>query len=326
MSAYQWEQTHKDAAVDGALRLAIVAGDDVAYDAQRGRLYFHSLVPRELDDARTDARVEHGLDLVVRAVAEVRERPASICEHLVVRGRDELHEHGQRGRHNVPGRLRLAAAQIRERPGAVAQHRDLGLGFQLLEQRREHLVREDEVASLGRVARDVAKRPHRLLAHVIVRRHEELHEIGHRAASDHHARVLRRARGKVRERPSRLELEHWVVSELQKLHKARHQARRDHLRDWRRALDAEQPADLRERGQLVRGVVRVDPHYKLVKGGLDPGLRALVGYRVVGRALHYTLLFELLRELVVDGCLLKDVEERKTGLTMNGVCRRVRRQ
>jgi hypothetical protein len=28
---------HEDAAIDGALRLAFVAGDDVAHDAQRGR-------------------------------------------------------------------------------------------------------------------------------------------------------------------------------------------------------------------------------------------------------------------------------------------------
>ena len=41
VSAYQCKQTRKDAASDGALRLAFVAGDDVAYDAQRGRLNLH---------------------------------------------------------------------------------------------------------------------------------------------------------------------------------------------------------------------------------------------------------------------------------------------
>ena len=148
----------------------------------------------------------------------------------------------------------------------------LAVSRQLLEQRREHLVREDEVASLGRVARDVAERPNSLLAHVIVRRHEELHEIGHRAVGDHHARVLRRARGNVRERPSRLELEHRIVGALQELHEARYHARRDHLRDWRRALDAEQLAELSDRGQLVIGVIRVYTLDELGGVGLEPGL------------------------------------------------------
>jgi len=76
---------HEDAAVDGALRLAFVAGDDVAHDVQRGHLHLYRLVPHELDDARADSRVEHGLDLVVRAVVgEVRERRGSVGEHLVV--------------------------------------------------------------------------------------------------------------------------------------------------------------------------------------------------------------------------------------------------
>ena len=269
---YQSEQTRESAAVDDALRLVIVARDDVARGAKRGRLHRCWWVSHELDDARADARVEHGLDLVVRAIGEVRERPASIGKHLVVRGRDELREHGQGGRHHVPRRLRLTAAHVGERPGGVAQHRHLGLGIELLEQRREHVVTEDEIAALGRVARDVAERPNRLLAHVIVRRHEELHENGHRAVGDHHARVLRRARGNVRERPSRLELEHRIVGALQELHEARHYARRDHLRDWRRALDAEQLAELSDRGQLVIGVIRVDTLDELGGVGLEPGL------------------------------------------------------
>jgi hypothetical protein len=64
----------------------IVARDDVAREVQRGRLHLNRLVTHELDDARADARVEHGLDLLVRAIAEVRERPASIGEHLLVVG------------------------------------------------------------------------------------------------------------------------------------------------------------------------------------------------------------------------------------------------
>jgi hypothetical protein len=133
VSAYQSEQTRESAAVDDALRLVIVARNDVARGAKRGRLHRRGWVPHELDDARADARVEHGLDLLVRAVGKIRERPAAVREHLVVVGEDELREHGQGGRHHVPRRLRLTAAHVGERPGGVAQHRHLGLWIELLE-------------------------------------------------------------------------------------------------------------------------------------------------------------------------------------------------
>eukprot|EP00965_Chrysotila_dentata_P004801 157369-Pleurochrysis_carterae.AAC.1 len=54
----------------------------------------------------------------------------------------------------------------------------------------------------------------RLLAHVVVGAHEQLHEDGDRAIGDDDARVLRCARGDVGQRPRRLELEHRVVAAL----------------------------------------------------------------------------------------------------------------
>ena len=107
--------------------------------------------------------VEHRLDLLIGPVREVRERPAAVGQHLVVGGGGEqLREHGERGRHDAPRGLGLAAAQVGERPGGVAQHRQLGVSAEKLEERGEGALREYEVAALGRVAGDVAQRPHRL--------------------------------------------------------------------------------------------------------------------------------------------------------------------
>jgi len=93
----QREQPRQRAAVDDALRLAVVARDDVAGGAQGGGLNRCGRVTHQLDDARADARVQHGLDLLVRTVREVRERPAAVREHLVVVGEDELSQDRQSG-------------------------------------------------------------------------------------------------------------------------------------------------------------------------------------------------------------------------------------
>jgi long-chain acyl-CoA synthetase len=52
---------------------------------------------------------------------------------------------------------------------------------ELREQRHERARLQREVAALGRVARDVAERPHGLLAHVVVGRVEQLRHLGHDA-------------------------------------------------------------------------------------------------------------------------------------------------
>mmetsp|Transcript_45701 Transcript_45701/g.148556 ORF Transcript_45701/g.148556 Transcript_45701/m.148556 type:complete len:391 (-) Transcript_45701:305-1477(-) len=247
----QREQSRQSAAVDHLLRLVVVARDDVARGAQRGRLHARRRVAHQLHDPRADARVEHLLDLVVWAVGEVRQRPARVGENLVVVGEDELREDGERADDVRPLRLGFAAAQVGERPRRVAQHRHLGRGLQLLEQRLQRALREHQVAALGRVTRDVAERPDGLLPHVVVGRHQELHKDGHRPVGDHHPRVLRRARRDVGQRPRALKLQHRVVAALQELHKARDDARGDHLLDGRRALDRQQLSELRHRRQLL---------------------------------------------------------------------------
>ena len=70
-------------------------------------------------------------------------------------------------------RLGLAAAEVGQRPRRVPEHRELGLGVELLEEGVQSVLRQHHVAALRRVARDVAERPHRLLADVVAGRAEE---------------------------------------------------------------------------------------------------------------------------------------------------------
>ena len=186
----QRKQARQGAAVEHALRLVVVAGDNVARSAQRGRLHRGRGVPHQGDHPRANARVEDRLDLLVGPVGEVAQRPAGVGEHLVVVGEDELGEHGEGGCHHGPRRLRLAAAEVGQRPRGVAQHRHLRVRVKLLEQRLQSALRQDQIPALGRVAGNVAERPDRLLAHVVVGAHEELHEDGHCAIRDDDAGVL----------------------------------------------------------------------------------------------------------------------------------------
>eukprot|EP00964_Phaeocystis_antarctica_P043784 scaffold25122_cov66-Phaeocystis_antarctica.AAC.1 len=144
----QCEQPRQRAAVEHALRLVVVAGDDVARGAQRRRLHRGRRVAHEGDHARANARVQDGLDLLVGPVGEVAQRPAGVGEHLVVVGEDELREHGEGGRHHGPRRLRLAAAEVGQRPRGVAQHRHLRVRVELLEQRLQSALRQDQVPAL----------------------------------------------------------------------------------------------------------------------------------------------------------------------------------
>ena len=66
---------------------------------------------------------------------------------------------------------------------------------------------DDVVAEVRPVADDVAQGPHRLLAHVLVRRVEELQEEGDGAGGHHGLGLLAGAGGDVGEGPGRLELQ-----------------------------------------------------------------------------------------------------------------------
>ena len=67
-------------------------------------------------------------------------------------------------------------------------------------------MRQDKVAALGRVTSDVTKRPHGLLAHVVVGGVQEVAEARNGATLEDEASLLGRARGNVGQRPCSLEL------------------------------------------------------------------------------------------------------------------------
>ena len=64
------------------LSLSVVTGDDVANGAEC-RCYHSGFVTREkCDESRHNASVDHTLNLLVRAVRQVGQRPARVREHL----------------------------------------------------------------------------------------------------------------------------------------------------------------------------------------------------------------------------------------------------
>ena len=106
----------KGAAVDDGLRLAVVAGYNVANRPQSGGLNGRIRVRQQVDEPSRHAGVENGLDLVVRAVGEVRKRPARIGDDLVVLGEDQMREARDERLDELEARLGLAAAQVGQRP------------------------------------------------------------------------------------------------------------------------------------------------------------------------------------------------------------------
>mmetsp|Transcript_47674 Transcript_47674/g.132295 ORF Transcript_47674/g.132295 Transcript_47674/m.132295 type:complete len:320 (+) Transcript_47674:738-1697(+) len=132
---------------------------------------------------------------------------------------------------------RRTAAEIGERPGRVAEHGELGVLAQLLEQRHHGLLLQDLVAVRWRVTGDVAEGPDRLLGHVVVDALEQPAEDRDGARVDHNLGLVRGARRNVRERPRGLELQRRVVVGLEELDEARHYARLDHGLNRRVLLD-----------------------------------------------------------------------------------------
>ena len=254
----QREERRERSAVDDNLRLVVVAGDDVAHGPQSRDEHRRALAAEKLHQPAADARLDHRLDLVVGAVAEVAQRPARIRQHLLVVGVHQPRERGERVAEELKLGLRLAAAKVGEGPRGVAEHGELGVLVELLQERVKRVLREHEIAALGGVASDVAEGPHRLLADVVGGRSEELDEDGDRSRIDDDAGVLGGSGRDVGERPRSLELELGERLALEKLDKVGHHASLDDLLDGGRALDGEELAEGGGGLDLDPGIVGLD--------------------------------------------------------------------
>jgi hypothetical protein len=111
------------------------------------------------------------------------------------------------GTHQREARRGLAAAEVGEGPDGVAHHRDLWSTLDQLQDRLERARHQHHVAQLRTVARNVAERPDRLLAHVLGGVAEEADEGGDAVGLDDALGLLRRARRDVGQAPLRLELQ-----------------------------------------------------------------------------------------------------------------------
>lgn len=78
----QPNEMRHDAEIDDALSLQVLAGGNVAENAQQRR--GESILVEKVDKAAQIERVEDGLDAIVRAIANVRDRPAQVDERLGV--------------------------------------------------------------------------------------------------------------------------------------------------------------------------------------------------------------------------------------------------
>ncbi|RNA35753.1 hypothetical protein BpHYR1_036413 [Brachionus plicatilis] len=239
----QRQQTLQRIVVQYDLGLRVVAGDNVADGSERRLHHIQRAVHQELDETRTHARLNNLLDFFVGPVAQVRNGPGGVRQHVHVRVEEQSGQDGQSGLHfgELDGRV-LAAAQVGQAPDGVARHGQARLLRQYVQQGRQNAVVEHQVSAFGRVAGYVAERPHGLLLHVFVRRREQLHEYGQSARLDHAAGLQRVAAGDVGERPCGLELQ-LVVGALQELHEFGHYACVDDLVYGRIGLFGEQLAE-----------------------------------------------------------------------------------
>lgn len=296
-AAQQGEQARQGVVVDDKLRLQVVARDDVADRAERRRLHGRRRVEQQLDQAPADAGLDDDLDLLVGAVREVAQRPARVREDFLVGRKDELRERRQSRRDHGEIGLRLAAAKVGQRPRGVAEHGELGILVQLVEQRVHRPGLQDEVAAGRGIAGDVPQRPHGLLAHVVVGAHEESHEDRDGAHFHDDLGVLRRARRDVGQAPRRLELQRGVVVALEEFDEARDDAGVNDGLDRRVLFDAEQSPELRGALHLHGGVVAHDARdhagqlLELRRGegvvGVRPGRGVVVVAAARAAAVHH---------------------------------------
>lgn len=104
-------------------RLSRSSGAQVHADGARPRLH------EQLHEAPADAGVDDGLDLVVGAVGEIRQSPASVRQQVWVAAEQKPGQHRQAGRHLKHARRLGAAETARFLPKGVATFSNAGGGF-----------------------------------------------------------------------------------------------------------------------------------------------------------------------------------------------------
>jgi hypothetical protein len=134
---------------------------------------------QQIDESPADTALNDRLDLVVRPVREVADRPARIDEDLVVERVDELGKNGESrsdllttsivvrdpstrtmNTHHLPfGLRRLATAEVAECPSRVAEHRQLVVLVEEGEKGLEGTRAKNVVTALGRVTGNVTECP-----------------------------------------------------------------------------------------------------------------------------------------------------------------------
>eukprot|EP00760_Papus_ankaliazontas_P009048 PhM_4_TR13959/c1_g1_i5/m.31995 len=213
--------------------------------------------PQQTYEAGYGAASDHTLHAVVRAVAQVRHRPARVCHNLVVGVLQQTHERGQAPIHLLDVHKGFAAAKVRHGPNGVAQQRQLRVGVRHdAQQRVKDAEAKDVVAAERGVAGDVAQGPDALLAYVVRGAVQQLDEQRHGVGLDHEQRVVGRAGGDVGEGPGGLHLQVRGVAAAQELHQAGDHAAGDDLVDRRVGLDGQELADHERAADLRREVVR----------------------------------------------------------------------
>mmetsp|Transcript_40794 Transcript_40794/g.107786 ORF Transcript_40794/g.107786 Transcript_40794/m.107786 type:complete len:236 (-) Transcript_40794:386-1093(-) len=210
----------------------------------------------ELDEPREDSGDDEVADAVGR-FAHVRQRPTRIHQHLLVRQANQSDERGQRRRDQLPPRRRLATNEVGDSPRGVTDKGEVVGRVHVAhrcEQARQHVqlqvVGERKVTAARAVASDVAERPHCLLTNISVWARDKADEDGDGTIVDDDARVLRRPRRDVRQRPRRLKEQWRVVVALAELHEARHSPDRNDLCNRRVALNGEELSEARCRLEL----------------------------------------------------------------------------
>mmetsp|Transcript_1098 Transcript_1098/g.1812 ORF Transcript_1098/g.1812 Transcript_1098/m.1812 type:complete len:252 (+) Transcript_1098:3757-4512(+) len=132
--------------------------------------------------------------------------------------------------------------------------------MQLLEQRRHGSRLQYQITAGRGVPGNISKCPHGLFADIIIGTEEQLYKNGHGTHFHNNLGMLTRSRGNIRQCPRRLKLQSGVVIPLQKLYKAGHDTRINHLLNRRIFLNGQQSTELRG---ALRLNSRIISHYTL---------------------------------------------------------------
>lgn len=203
----QSQQARQCVVVDDELRLQIVTRDNVANRSERRRLHGRTGVEQQFDEPTTDSSFNDGLNLFVGTVREIRKRPTSVRQHFLVRTENELRQSRETGAHQFKIGLGLAAAKIRQSPGGVAEHTDLAILVELVQQRVHCAGLQDKITAGRRISGDVPEGPDSLFADIVVGTHEQSDKNGHGADFHDDFGVLGSAGCDICERPGGFESE-----------------------------------------------------------------------------------------------------------------------